>query len=165
MELLTSLLSQLLGGSSGGAAGAGAAGAGGGGFTNPFSGIMGGIGQLVGGPASQQGTLFSLPGELAEGAVDLAGSENIIGDILGLSKPILGLASEGLGLASKGLGIVNPFKYLGFGAEGGAGLASLPPPLSGLALAAPFLGLGAGAAYTEERDEKRRLEALRKQRR
>ena len=143
MDFLSNLFSSILGGFGGGATGAG-----GGGFTNPFSGVMGGASQLIGGPASQQGTLFSLPGELGHGIENLITSENILGDTLGLAKPILGLGS-------KALDIINPFKYLGFGAEGGGGLANLPPPLSQLALAAPFLAAGAYGGWSDRQKRKR----------
>lgn len=116
--MFNALFSQILG-SLGGGAGA-AAGVGGGGMANPFSGALGSLTNLIGGPGSQQGTLFSLPGELATGIVDLGTSENIIKDIAGLTKPVQNLASGGLdALGGGGLGNLNPF-----GSDSGLGSMS-----------------------------------------
>lgn len=150
--MISALFSKILGGLGGfggmltGAGAGGITGAGAPGMINPFSNAPGSLTSLIGGPGSQQGTLFSLPGELATGIVDLGTSENIIRDIAGLTKPVENLASGALGsLGLGGSGNLNPFGSGGSGRLGGI------IPYHYL----PFLGLGAAAAAAEERQMRR----------
>ena len=91
MNILQSLFSSILG-NVGGSTG------GGGGL---LSSIMSPITNLIGGPGSKSGTLFSLPNELLTGVADLGNSKNIIGDASGLGRRLIG------GLLSN----INPFRY------------------------------------------------------
>jgi len=137
MDLFNSLFSQILGGFGG------ATGVGGGQGVNPFSNAMGTLSDVVGGPASEAGTLFSLPGEMLTGVADLGTSKNIIGDVMGLTKPIESLGTKGLGGVSDLLSGLNPF---GSGESGRLG-GIIPYHYL------PFLGIGALAAALERPQE------------
>jgi hypothetical protein len=142
--MFNTLFSQILGGLGGAAGGGGAdVGAGAVGTMNPFSGILGSISKMVGGPASTEGTLMSLPGEMLSGIEKLPMSTNILGDVAGLAKPALGLGDQLL--SGLGLGDLNPF--------GGSGSFNLPPPLDGLLACGLPLGLGALIAMLERPQE------------
>lgn len=121
--MFNALFSQILGGLGGALSGGGAgAGAATGGMANPFSGALGSLTNLIGGPGSGSGsgTLFSLPNETLTNIADLGTSKNIIGDTLGLTKPALNLGDKALGgLGLGGLGGLNPF-----GSDSGLGSMS-----------------------------------------
>jgi hypothetical protein len=144
--MFNTLFSQILGGLGGAAGGGAGAGTGAVGTMNPFSGILGSISKMVGGPASTEGTLMSLPGEILSGIEKLPMSTNILGDVAGLAKPVMNLGDKALGgLGGDILSGLNPFSS----EMGGSGRLGGIIPYHYL----PFLGIGAAIAALQSKDE------------
>lgn len=133
--MFNEIFSQILGGLGGAAAGGGQG-------INPFSDITGMMSNIIGGPASESGTLFSLPGEMLTGIADLGTSKNILGDIAGLGKPVMSLGDKALGgLGGDILSSLNPFGTGPDSSPLGAALRALMPigAIAGLSAAAAGL--------------------------